>query len=662
MPNSNDLCGNASPFMNLGDGDKAPSLNYNLPQNTCYRGNGYFPIAIDPSYFDDQVVSSGASSPWSLAEQMTNDQIESTLRDDVLRGNGGQLILNAHFFKYHSYLIRILKRSPGSTIVDDPKPEGYVVGDSNLRVANLTGQQSTSDHTAHKRVNHLSVLADHPAELVMVGGYTLAYLVEQVQNSLIPQLYKGFGGRVRLQFLSKPNLQPRLTLVEHYKMCSYLGDYGAGKTVKTFSLLPGERTSISVKSYKDKTSSHATSSTASSNEYSSTYYADDETSTAISSENILDSFSQYSADQLQSQIESIEGSSSGSSQQNYAASESGNGGGRGGGFNLFGLANWQGGSSWQSNVGSGFSTNAVREDHMSTLNAALESSVNESGHYRDVEVNTTTANSSNSNAGGSAGSSNIFTTAEQSQTMMSQGEATTTVRQLHNMNHSRTLNFVFRQMLQEHVVLTYLDEVSFVFGNGVPGQSQVIRLAQLYPFLQSILKDPQQVEEVFASVMRHLCNVNDYQGNLVHFAEKAVENLADCVGGGTASKVAYWRKQAGITGSYTAGGLELSVPGVITSVSSYILRTDSVIVDAILGQGEALDCYNTKMQEEGVRAAGLRNDQLEEQTLMEKEKLAAGLQVIAGIVDPGEKADAFRKIFGECCQDDLMLHLHQANA
>jgi hypothetical protein len=49
--------------------------------------------------------------------------------------------------------------------------------------------------------------------------------------------------------VEKPPLRPRLYLVESYRLSSYLGDYGAGKTLKTFSLLPGEKTKISVKTY-----------------------------------------------------------------------------------------------------------------------------------------------------------------------------------------------------------------------------------------------------------------------------------------------------------------------------------------------------------------------------------------------------------------------------
>jgi hypothetical protein len=39
------------------------------------------------------------------------------------------------------------------------------------------------------------------------------------------------------------------------------------------------------------------------------------------------------------------------------------------------------------------------------------------------------------------------------------------------------------------------------------------------------------------------------------------------------------------------------VPGIILEVNKNTLRTDSLIVDALLGQGEALDCYSMKVQE-----------------------------------------------------------------
>jgi hypothetical protein len=70
----------------------------------------------------------------------------------------------------------------------------------------------------------------------------------------------------------------RLLLVEIYRLSSYLGSYGAGRVLKTFSLLPGEKTKISVRTFtkRETTRNQATS--------------------------ILDSFTQTSADDFETSI------------------------------------------------------------------------------------------------------------------------------------------------------------------------------------------------------------------------------------------------------------------------------------------------------------------------------------------------------------------------
>jgi hypothetical protein len=50
-----------------------------------------------------------------------------------------------------------------------------------------------------------------------------------------------------------PEPRPRLLLVEVYRLSSYLGSYGAGRVLKTLTLLPGEKTKVSVKTYTHST-------------------------------------------------------------------------------------------------------------------------------------------------------------------------------------------------------------------------------------------------------------------------------------------------------------------------------------------------------------------------------------------------------------------------
>ena len=74
------------------------------------------------------------------------------------------------------------------------------------------------------------------------------------------------------------------------------------------------------------------------------------------------------------------------------------------------------------------------------------------------------------------------------------------------------------------------------------------------------------------------------------------------------------------------------------SVGRQTLRTSSVVVDALLGQGEALDCFNQKAQD-----ATVIGEQLKNLTLLQQ------LEVIEGISDPQQKVELYKKVFGTCC-------------
>lgn len=78
--------------------------------------------------------------------------------------------------------------------------------------------------------------------------------------------------------------------------------------------------------------------------------------------------------------------------------------------------------------------------------------------------------------------------------------------------------------------------------------------------------------------------------------------------------------------------------GIILDVSHRILRTPSLVVDALLGQGESLDCYNQKLQE----ADALKSE-------LESQKLEQAMRIIDEIEDPMERAKLYKKVFTECC-------------
>jgi hypothetical protein len=69
------------------------------------------------------------------------------------------------------------------------------------------------------------------------------------------------------------------------------------------------------------------------------------------------------------------------------------------------------------------------------------------------------------------------------------------------------------------------------------------------------------------------------------------------------------------------------------------MRTEGIIVEALLGQGEGLDTYSKGLQEQAVRAKTIENDR--QDAAVQREKLAQS--VIAE--EATTKADLFAKVF-----------------
>src|SRR3569833_2089285 len=88
-----------------------------------------------------------------------------------------------------------------------------------------------------------------------------ATVVTQLQAGRRLALYRDTSGRLSYRFISEPlHGVPSLLLVEYCRLSSFPARYGAGRTIKTFSLLPGEKTRIRVNTYKRSSQSVAQSS------------------------------------------------------------------------------------------------------------------------------------------------------------------------------------------------------------------------------------------------------------------------------------------------------------------------------------------------------------------------------------------------------------------
>lgn len=215
-------------------------------------------------------------------------------------------------------------------------------------------------------------------------------------------VYTTMSGRKSYNFLPEPTLKPTFLIVEKYRLSSFLGQYGAGRTVKTFSLLPGEKTTISINSYKKSES------------------------TSTKSSSILDSYTEDKADEFESSIAAEQSSKENQSKnfEYHAEAEA--------------EASWGWGKAKVSGGVSGGSTSS-REEFAKNTSAATEKHASSASAQRDVEINTS------------------FETKEET------GREKSITREIQNINVGRTLNFTFRQMNQEFITILHLVDVRVAF-------------------------------------------------------------------------------------------------------------------------------------------------------------------------------------------------------
>jgi len=525
-------CTPQEPFVKLQPNGQAAILDYNLPQATSYRAVGYIDLGIASEKFNESASTKPVNNFWDELGEV--DLITATIKieDDLLQASLKPTIDNASLLKNFD------------------------------AVSEVVNGENTSR---------------------MIGQVREDTIANQIVKRRRPQLYRNLFGRTLTRFIHEPaKVEPKIIIAFTYKMSSYLGDYGAGRTLKTFSLLPGERTTISIRNF--------------------THIEEIKKRT----ESVLDSFSESSATELQSMIDTEVTAGSATSTSKTRAFDNSAEGSASLNLGFFKIGGGGGGSS------SGSSTvNSSVEQQVSILTNATDTQVSKADSLREIEVNTDTTS-----------------------TQLSETESTT-IRELKNINLSRVLNFVFRQLLQEFITITYLDDVSIIFSNGYPESTQRVKLSDLDNLLNSVIvNEHENIETVRNAIYENLCSIYDYEGTRTSFVEQVEEELVNCITGGEGSTQSYVRKKKGISQTYEG----FTVPGIIINTTKRVVRTSAVVVDALLGQGEALDCYNQKLQDAATLNATLENDRITQM-----------IEVINSISDPVQKAEMYKKVFGECC-------------
>jgi hypothetical protein len=245
---------------------------------------------------------------------------------------------------------------------------------------------------------------------------------------------------------------------------------------------------------------------------------------------------------------------------------------------------------------------------------------------------------------------------------------------------------------QQYISVTYLANVKIAFCNGYEESLRMVGLEELDGFLATLVVESQKAV-VERLLLRNYCTVQNHKDVRIPFLERYSVLRGGCLPvvlntsgtGGLLEKfgipmplpippvlepadtVSYWRKkptaQDVVLSTDSKYGFDIKVPGVILSVQENTLKTSSVLVESLLGQADALDCFGMKIQDaeaqKGYQDLAEREQQLAQATAqaqLENDKAKAGLElmrlqmeIIRKTPDPKQQAELYKRLFGTCC-------------
>ena len=377
-------------------------------------------------------------------------------------------------------------------------------------------------------------------------------------------------GGYRCEFLYPARVfKPTLYLIETYRLSTYLGSYSAGHTINTFSLLPGEQTRIKI-----ETLQHIHSDTA----YS---FLDDTSETSI---NEFTSEMQNDASNESSYSDESSASVNRSQASEFAYHANIKGGADWGVYNVEAEAGIEGKLSSDIQSNSSVQIGSARSQFSKNAAKVASSQVANASRQRQINLKTTT----------------------------SKDESTKTLneRVIQNFNTSRTVNYIFRQMNQEYYVMLHLVDVQVGIDFGDHSLDGVAALPELGKRLRLALK-PDHLADVIGMITKQYTEMLDYAGKQANGF--LIETVLPVKNPTAADSV--WRINPDYTTPYTDDKNDhkftFDVPGVIVNIHKLAMRTDGVMVEALLGQNPALDEETYAIIREIHREQRLKNDLLD---------------------------------------------------
>lgn len=597
-----------SPLIEFQEDGRAAVLQYDLPTSATYHGVRLVDLTIPRAWFKDLGTQPGPDVEDPPAEPLIPllppalASVESELRatgdaDDAIRADKWHDAFNEAVAQDEAVkegriaaakaLEGFLGKIKDLTIFQDERweevwrlvrDEAYAEVAQNLENTDLWFDEYHdmlgSEPEAHgedlrpwQYMTRSTAPGAEPGDRAQ-GGFSIRDIVALAASGIrvVPVMLQ--SGKVVGKLVREPDeSDPRIVVAEYYRLSSYLGDYGAGKTLNTFTLLPGEESTITIRTWKQIAE------------------------TRIQSSSILDSYEDTVADEFQEDVQNES-----SNRRQGSKSEGWN-------VETSASASWGFGSA-SVKAGAHGTYNSSREDFARNVNNALTKHAAKASHQRKVEINSST---------------------EQREEA---GEEVLVTRTIKNINLSRVMNFVFRELNQEFISYLHFTDIRVAFVNGFPLATRVVTLPELNDLLFDYIV-PAHRKEVFDSILRAYQRVLDFRDNTVALIETAPDGYLRIKRGALSDDPELSEGQH----------FDAETPGIIIGKNTNILPTDAIIVDALLGKGVALDQYALDSQEETLRAKKVDSDFSE----AEVERLRLALEIVRN--NDAERAELFEKLF-----------------
>jgi hypothetical protein len=477
------------PLVILEPGGPATIIKYDLPEPTIYTGRNFIELDYALDFFTEKAFEKPPPDKRTPVKGLDPNTLLGAVENAMATG-----------FADEKLFPNVKLGTTALRFNEKPNPAFQAASDVPLspKLSELDASEVATQMQAGKRLNVYTS---------MFGTLTYNYIKDPVEREA----------------------KPRLLLVETYRLSSFLGSYGAGRTVKTFTLLPGEKTKASVR----------------------TFVKTEEQRKQASS--ILDSFTEESSKDFENSIaeEQTDKETYERNFEYYAEAQA--------------KASWGWGSAKVKGGVKGGS-NSAREEFSKSVSTSVEKHAMKASAKRNVEINT---------------SYEVTETEEQE---------TSIEREIENINLSRTMNFVFRQMNQEFITVLSLIDVRLAFFNEFAETRREVTLPEMSTLLDEYIVDEEDKRsQVEKDIIDALENILDHRDDLQNIVEEKVIDADN----------RYFRVKKDVVSTHKdpITGTEITVPGIILSVMTNVLRTEGVIVETILGIGDALDAYATRLQE-----------------------------------------------------------------